>query len=163
MAVPHIKAGIASLAASGSVLNAVRDIFRRWGIHVVRHALRMPGKSVLSSQMGDEMKTFKVGDRVAVYDLSRQVGTVESVKYESTNKAGEKFPMVGIRVSGGTKYAHPKQCRRLKPKRVAREFWIIPTAISSASLSHPVVLSFRPDNAGSYVHVIEKLPKKEIK
>lgn len=113
-------------------------------------------------------KPLAVGDRVAVY------GSIATEKGQRTFLRGNRCTIIdspfqpreyNVKTDewGNEGTIHPKQCRRLvkKPKRVAREFWIIPAAISSASLSHPVVLSFRPDNAGSYVHVIEQLPKKE--
>ncbi len=59
------------------------------------------------------MREFKVGDRVAVYHSgSRYVSTLEHINEDGTLV----FPGLSTCYS-------PQQCRRLKPKRVAREWW----------------------------------------
>lgn len=61
------------------------------------------------------MKTpFKIGDRVAVYEnIERRVSVIESVGANGI-----------IRLVGSSIRFHPKQCRRLIPKK-RREIWII--------------------------------------
>ena len=66
-------------------------------------------------------KKLEVGDRVAVYNVNRVVGVVQAVGLESTDKSGKIYPMIDV---SGAGYVHPKQCRRLKPRRKAREFWL---------------------------------------
>jgi hypothetical protein len=74
---------------------------------------------------------FKVGDRVAVYSNIREVGTIESVQYKCVSRDGTEYPMVGVRVRGGTTYAHPKQCRRLKEDG-RRRLWLRPSGGSGS-------------------------------
>jgi len=64
------------------------------------------------------MKTFKIGDRVAVYStIGRQNGEIIYI-----------FPdgkVINVRLDNGTQYpAHPKQCRKLVPKKERRNIWI---------------------------------------
>lgn len=70
------------------------------------------------------MNSFKIGDRVAVYNLSRRVGVVENDSCTSIDSEKNKFPMLGVKTSHGTVYAHPKQCRRLKAKPKPRSVFV---------------------------------------
>lgn len=73
------------------------------------------------------MKNPKVGDRVAVYENYRQVGVIGAIDPFTRN-----LRIDGVHGRGGVsdvssiggKFAwfHPKQCRRLKPKRKAEVF-----------------------------------------
>lgn len=60
------------------------------------------------------MSKFKVGDRVAIYNGTRRVDKVQFI----TLTGG----IVTFEGPSGMAY-HPKQCRRLKPKK-RREIWV---------------------------------------
>lgn len=62
------------------------------------------------------MGKFKVGQRVAVYTASygRTTHTITSVQPGIISLSGSSPP----------EYAHPNQCRRLKPKAKLKEFWV---------------------------------------
>lgn len=63
------------------------------------------------------MNKFKVGDRVAIYTPDgRYTGTVDHIE------EGGVYAMIDGDV-GAQRY-HPKQCRKLKPKAKAREWWV---------------------------------------
>lgn len=79
------------------------------------------------------MKEFKVGDRVRVYghkgdgDWMPLTGTVED---PSGDQADCGMNLAIKLKDGSTLYAHPKQCRRLKPKpkaekKEARRVWFM--------------------------------------
>ena len=62
------------------------------------------------------MSKFKVGDRVAYYNpIGRHTLTVMGVDEER---------LCLQEASGSIQYAHPKQCRRIKPKAKLREIWV---------------------------------------
>lgn len=76
---------------------------------------------------------FKVGDRVAVYGpdssgerhefagcMDGYRGTVTDVNPTVINGIKVRMDKYG----SPTLYMHPKQCRRLRPKRKAREIWV---------------------------------------
>lgn len=66
------------------------------------------------------MSTFKVGDRVAIYqDGCRWLGRVKTV--DATG--GDESVLVQYDIAGEF-WLHPKQLRRLKPKAKAREWWV---------------------------------------
>lgn len=70
------------------------------------------------------MNKFKVGDRIAVYDATevgghRSTGTVKRV-----SERGFIYFTPDVPSENNSWLVHPKQCRRLKPKAKAREFWI---------------------------------------
>lgn len=69
-------------------------------------------------------KGFDVGQKVAVYGrMKRVVGVIDTIREDG---------LLEVPVKGdGIWVAHPKQCRRLKPKHKAREWW----AFKSAGLS----------------------------
>jgi hypothetical protein len=55
------------------------------------------------------MSKFKVGDRVAVYDIIRRTGVVVGFSED-----GNRVEIVGALI---TYAVHVKQCRKLKPKK----------------------------------------------
>lgn len=60
--------------------------------------------------------SFKVGDKIRAYEISRvRVGIIDCI-----DSVGD------IRLVENHKHYwyHPKQCRKLKQKRVAREWWM---------------------------------------
>lgn len=67
---------------------------------------------------------FKVGDRVAVYSFTgRDTGTVCELAVAGPHlKIESDHPTIDGNIHRVK--AHVKQCRRLKPKRKLREFWI---------------------------------------
>lgn len=75
---------------------------------------------------------LKVGDRVAVYAKVRQSlcpGVTSSNEWCMNGTKGEVIKMhpsgwIDVLTSYGTMLAHPKQCRRLKPRAKPREFFI---------------------------------------
>lgn len=79
------------------------------------------------------MSKFKIGDRIACYGQNKD-GNFDAVSAE-----GDHGQIIEVMESGfivvklDQKYSdnqlfifHPKQCRILKPKRKAREFWLLP-------------------------------------
>ena len=79
---------------------------------------------------------FKVGDRVAIYSSDRMVGTVDEIRSDGS---------IWCRVSrNGQPYwnglTHPKQLRRLKPKK-RREFWIKESVSGCPGAYYPPVIS----------------------
>lgn len=67
------------------------------------------------------MKEFKVGDKIRIYGFDKddagQVLTRVIDSYHPDNN--------GLLMTDAGEYVHPKQCRRLKPKRKAREVWVL--------------------------------------
>lgn len=102
---------------------------------------------------------FKVGDRVRGYKVETVDFAPQAVFYEGVVEkvVGE---MVEISTKGsftGMARFHWKQCRRLKPKRVMREFWVL---INSAGV--PLgVRSTPPDVSPNWlwIHVKEQREK----
>lgn len=65
---------------------------------------------------------------------------------------------------------HPKQVRKLKPKSVAREFWIKPSPTNysvsgGTTFTLPVIQQYPPSNVDGFIHVKEVVekPKRETK
>lgn len=74
-----------------------------------------------SDELEVSVSKFKVGDRVAVYsNYGRYEGEIKYFSEDGT------FPWIDYDnndfIRGGL--AHPKQCRRLKPKPAIREYWM---------------------------------------
>jgi hypothetical protein len=77
---------------------------------------------------GGEMSKFKVGDRVRIFGSTWHMGiahgtaaSVKSGKVFDVNTGGEH---IAIHLDSGLDVsAHPKQCRRLVPKK-RREWWL---------------------------------------
>jgi hypothetical protein len=112
------------------------------------------------------MKTkLKPGDRVAVYGIQtedcwseRVVGTVTIIQRDPPRI----FFTPDERLSHGREeMAIPQQCRRLKPKRKAREFWIAMMGEDVISIGGRSVFRQNPgrpnDGERTYVFVREVL------
>lgn len=65
------------------------------------------------------MGKFKAGDRIAVYDYTREVGKVTTVFDDDEEIIGVWFD-----IDSEEHVVHVKQCRRLKPKIKPREIFI---------------------------------------
>lgn len=78
------------------------------------------------------MSKFKVGDRVAVYSsLGRRMGFIKEINKE----AGiflVFFPGPG---RNDRTWAHPKQCRKLRPKAKRRRVWIADTYVGDEQIT----------------------------
>lgn len=102
---------------------------------------------------------LKVGDRVAVYGAlsttHRYVGTVEDV---SMDKVRILFDETDMSDNTQREWAHEKACRRLKPKRKAREWWF---HLSDLPKLNEVFFSSAPttNQPQNWVCVREVLPK----
>lgn len=74
--------------------------------------------------------TFKVGDRVRVYDYAaptEQTGTVAAVDSDG-------MLLVELAENGSWQRAHPKQCRRLRKKKERRRVWVLKAAGKAAEV-----------------------------
>lgn len=97
---------------------------------------------------------WKVGDRVAVYNWTRKVGTIAEMCNESV--------YVRFSIDSGT-WFHPKQLRRLKPKppqaERATEFWIYEGSIAGIMYEYgPVQILWANSKKLKVTHVREVLP-----
>lgn len=102
---------------------------------------------------------LKVGERVAVYNERRDVGTVTHIALDGN--LGVSFDTPGAYSMG---WFHPKQCRRLK-KRERRRVWVESHRVNEAlatSVGVSASISGRRMCEGD-VEFIEVLPKKERK
>lgn len=68
-------------------------------------------------ERGEQVSKFKVGERVAVYTGGGRIhGVVQEIK-------GDRI-LVRSRDDTFEAFFHPKQLRRLLPKKPRREFWV---------------------------------------
>lgn len=101
---------------------------------------------------------LKVGDRVSVV-------LDNGVKYRGTVKQLMPFGNLMLdlfRTGSPVVYpvVHPKQCRRLKPKRKAREIWIKETDLPGPNRSGYVCISDAELVGDKFIRFREVLPKK---
>jgi hypothetical protein len=108
------------------------------------------------------MHKFSVGDRVAVYGhASLELGKV----YRGTVAEVQGDALL---VAPGYLLCHPKQCRRLKPKRERREIWIRCAGMGMSTLScrlqnDAVILNLGSSGPAGYVLFREVCPKRGVK
>jgi hypothetical protein len=99
----------------------------------------------------DNMK-FKVGDRVRAYmTYYVSIGVVK--KITSTGK------LVVVRDGSNGSFAyHPKQCRRLKPKKERRRIWVV------GDLNDLFIVNlYNSPNSIEFVEVLPRRGKMEIR
>jgi hypothetical protein len=104
---------------------------------------------------------FKVGDRVAVYmqviegngGVARRTAFVESQRLSQGQQPClfvclDKPVEFIIGDDYSRLWVHEKQCRRLKPKRKAREFWIL----DNPNFDRPTTYREEPTRTFSEIH-----------
>jgi hypothetical protein len=117
------------------------------------------------------MSKFEVGDRVAVYmNGQRLVGVIRpNPKNNSPETLWVRFPESAPGKNDWREHiAHPRQCRRLKPKRERREIWIRCAGMGMSTLScrlqnDAVILNLGSSGPAGYVLFREVCPKRGVK
>jgi|SRR5690606_40807321 len=107
------------------------------------------------------MKNPKVGERVAVYASERFVGTVEKGPGRITREGPEDLWLISPDdpdKHGMFGWYHPKQCRRLKPRKKPREFWINEAMIQHMGDDVATVDVTAQYPRTKFIHVREVLP-----
>lgn len=102
-------------------------------------------------------RAFKVGERVRFYDGDySEIGVVKKLNDNGTLDVDE--PGTGIWC------LHPKQCRRLKPKRKPRRVWMLAEAIREIEALDPTsaLLAYNCPGTrpGEWIEFREVLPKR---
>lgn len=108
------------------------------------------------------MKTeFKVGDRVRVYGEFRGVSTTGDFFYDGTVVTHAPWTSLLVRLDKRNSYglsldvfAHPKQCRRLKPKK-RREWWLAAMSSITNDPEGRWCRSSKPADPTTWIHVRE--------
>jgi len=112
--------------------------------------------------MSTMKRPIAVGDRVRIYEY----GCTRTVTVREVDEDGNVF--IHDESEGSDLWFHPKQCRRLKPARKAREFWIAVRTAYGDEVDGNSILSKEPDpsnvHAGwRYVLMREVRPGKAKK
>lgn len=105
---------------------------------------------------------FKTGDRVRIYGnsfMGASVSNCTAIINNQDNASGDGIWWVVQTSDGRVVTVHEKQCRRLKPKRKPREWWVV----SDGKCSVHMMLANEKWPGPGWIKVREVLEKKEKK
>jgi len=111
-------------------------------------------------------KSFKVGDRVRVYGVTKCMGD-DKVNCVSDRRSGlvvdydSDDDYVRVRINGETHLAHPKQCRRLV-KKARRRIWVDSDSIGILEKSGPLS-SVHHASVYNYSYPTDGVPFVEVR
>lgn len=103
-------------------------------------------------------RIIQPGDRVKVYATIN--GTIAETSGEVTRMRPDGMLYVNLRGRRGEIVAHPKQCRRLIPRKKRREIWLELKTFKETLAGHATRLHWSTIQLNGYARFVEAKEKK---